>query len=233
MAYVYRHIRLDKNEPFYIGVGGLDEFDDYQRSRSKSNRSIFWKRIITKTKFEIEIIFDDLSVHEAFCKEIELIKLYGRKDLGLGTLCNMTDGGDGTTGRVYSHSDKTKAKIAKAHKGKIISEEVKLKLSNRLIGTKLSKEIKEKISKSHLGKTVSEETKKKQSQARQGKKFGPHSETWKLKMRGKKKCLICDERCKRYNLCKNHQQITKSKKFLESGKDIITFATEYKNKLIK
>ena len=21
MAYVYRHIRLDKNEPFYIGVG--------------------------------------------------------------------------------------------------------------------------------------------------------------------------------------------------------------------
>jgi hypothetical protein len=21
MAYVYRHIRLDKNEPFYIGIG--------------------------------------------------------------------------------------------------------------------------------------------------------------------------------------------------------------------
>jgi len=22
MAYLYRHIRLDKNEPFYVGIGG-------------------------------------------------------------------------------------------------------------------------------------------------------------------------------------------------------------------
>jgi hypothetical protein len=26
MAYVYRHIRLDKNEPFYIGIGSDSSF---------------------------------------------------------------------------------------------------------------------------------------------------------------------------------------------------------------
>lgn len=25
MGYLYRHIRLDKNEPFYIGIGGFDK----------------------------------------------------------------------------------------------------------------------------------------------------------------------------------------------------------------
>jgi hypothetical protein len=35
-------------------------------------------------------------------KEKEFIQLYGRKDLGLGELVNMTDGGDGTIGRILS-----------------------------------------------------------------------------------------------------------------------------------
>jgi hypothetical protein len=34
MAYVYRHIRLDKNEPFYIGVGS-----DSNYSRAFTKRS--------------------------------------------------------------------------------------------------------------------------------------------------------------------------------------------------
>ena len=32
MAYVYRHIRLDKNEPFYIGIGSDA---NYSRSRGR------------------------------------------------------------------------------------------------------------------------------------------------------------------------------------------------------
>ena len=30
-AYIYKHIRLDNNEIFYIGVGGLNGFDNYKR----------------------------------------------------------------------------------------------------------------------------------------------------------------------------------------------------------
>jgi len=58
MAYLYRHIRLDKNEPFYIGIGS-DE--NYERAYNNHNRSIFWKNIINKTPYEIEIILDDLT----------------------------------------------------------------------------------------------------------------------------------------------------------------------------
>ena len=31
MAYLYRHIRLDKNEPFYIGIGS-NELNNYKRA---------------------------------------------------------------------------------------------------------------------------------------------------------------------------------------------------------
>ena len=37
MAYVYMHIREDKNEPFYIGIGNDD--NGYKRAYSKRNRN--------------------------------------------------------------------------------------------------------------------------------------------------------------------------------------------------
>lgn len=40
------------------------------------------------------------TYQEAKVKEIELISLYGRRDLGKGTLVNFTDGGEGTQGKV-------------------------------------------------------------------------------------------------------------------------------------
>ena len=42
MAYVYRHIRLDKNQPFYIGVGKND--NDLKRAFSKCNRNSYWRK---------------------------------------------------------------------------------------------------------------------------------------------------------------------------------------------
>jgi hemerythrin superfamily protein len=88
---VYRHIRLDKNIPFYIGIG-----KDTSRPRNKKDRSNFWKNIIGKTKYIVEILFDNLTKEQAIEKEKEFIKLYGRIDLKTGTLCNMTCGGEGT-----------------------------------------------------------------------------------------------------------------------------------------
>ena len=44
--YLYRHIRLDKNEPFYIGVGTkCDNIDNLSHKRSKTtqNRNKFWR----------------------------------------------------------------------------------------------------------------------------------------------------------------------------------------------
>ena len=38
MAYVYRHIRLDKNEPFYIGIG-KDDSGEYKRANHIGNKN--------------------------------------------------------------------------------------------------------------------------------------------------------------------------------------------------
>ena len=88
---VYRHIRLDKDIPFYIGIG-----KDINRPYNKKDRSVFWKSIINKTEYTVEILFDNLTKEQATEKEIEFIKLYGIVDLKTGTLCNMTCGGEGT-----------------------------------------------------------------------------------------------------------------------------------------
>jgi hypothetical protein len=122
MAYLYRHIRLDKNEPFYIGIGS-DK--NYLRAYNKKGRSFSWKDIAYKFKYEVEIILDNLTWEEACIKEIEFIKLYGRKDLNIGPLTNLTDGGEGQFGR----KDSIETKIKKS-KPKSISAKLNMKLSH-------------------------------------------------------------------------------------------------------
>jgi hypothetical protein len=101
-GYVYRHIRIDTGEVFYVGVG----FDSkFKRAYSKQGRNNWWKGIVKKTDYEVEIIMYDLSISEAFKKEIEFIKIHGRKNLGLGTLCNLTDGGEGGLGTILAGKD--------------------------------------------------------------------------------------------------------------------------------
>lgn len=129
MAVVYTHTRCDTGDVFYVGIG-----KDESRSRSKSRKNKHWFNIINKTKYIIDIVFDNLSWEDACIKEIELIGKYGRKDLGKGTLCNHTDGGDGTLnhkswniGKHLSHEHKMK--ISVSNKGRRCSEETKRKIS--------------------------------------------------------------------------------------------------------
>ena len=59
MAYIYRHIRIDTNMPFYIGISNTN--DEYKRAYSTYDRSTQWKRITNKTEFEVEILIEDLT----------------------------------------------------------------------------------------------------------------------------------------------------------------------------
>ena len=133
MAYVYRHIRLDKNEPFYIGIGSDNKFKRaYSLKRNK-----FWHSIVNKTEYEIEILMDELSWEDANQKEKEFISLYGRKDLGTGTLVNLTDGGNGNIGAV--RDKKFRQKVSKKMKGKKNALGFKhTEEAKRLIGEKIS-----------------------------------------------------------------------------------------------
>jgi len=97
MAIVYQHRREDTNEVFYIGIG-----ETLKRAYQKKARSIFWISLTNKHSYTVEILFDNLTWEQACKKEKELIREYGRRDLGLGPLVNMTDGGDGAIGRIDS-----------------------------------------------------------------------------------------------------------------------------------
>jgi hypothetical protein len=147
MAYVYKHIRLDTNEVFYIGIG-----KNKSRAYSKTHRNEYWHSIVNKAGYSIEIIEDGITWQEAVLKEIELIEYYGRKDKGIGTLVNMTNGGDGAVGLIHSEESKKKrSDSAKGKKRKPHSEEAKKKMSEtrKALKGKLqprSEECKQKLS---------------------------------------------------------------------------------------
>jgi len=179
MAIVYRHIRVDKNEPFYIGIGKTEK-----RAYEKIKRNQFWHNVIAKTDYEVEILFDDLSWENAGEKEKELIKLYGKRDNNTGSLVNITDGGGGTLGARHNEesrrkigeesrnrkrtprSEETKAKLRLANLGKVgnnlgmkHTEETKLKLRLANLGKvgpnkgrPMTEEAKQKMIASKLGK---------------------------------------------------------------------------------
>lgn len=103
MAYVYMHTRLDTDEVFYIGISSDNNDSTYKRAFSKKGRGKFWRDLTKNVLYKVDIILDGLTWNEACLKEIELIAKYGRRDLSLGTLVNLTKGGDGVNG--YHHTE--------------------------------------------------------------------------------------------------------------------------------
>jgi len=132
MAYVYRHIRLDKNVPFYIGIGTDNK---YKRAESKTGRNKLWHRIANVTTYEVEILVDDISISEAEIKEIEFISLYGRINDG-GTLSNITGGGGGNfnPSKEFIDSLIKRNKGNKFHLGKTHTQKSKDKISKGRVG---------------------------------------------------------------------------------------------------
>lgn len=139
--YIYRHVRLDNNEVFYIGVGTKTSNKNivtktetykeiYKRAYVQSTRNSFWKSIVSKTKYRVDILCESNDYSFIEEKEKEFIKLYGRRDLKTGTLVNFTDGGKGQNNAIRKPlSEETKQKMSLAQKGKPKSEEHKKSLS--------------------------------------------------------------------------------------------------------
>jgi hypothetical protein len=90
MSVVYQHIRKDNGKLFYIGIGKTKK-----RAYEKEGRNLFWNRIVNYVGYYIEIIHTSVTWEDACKLEKFYIHKYGRKDLGTGILCNLTDGGDG------------------------------------------------------------------------------------------------------------------------------------------
>ena len=152
--YVYRHIREDKNEPFYIGIGNKKNYARAYENKP-DRRNEIWRKIFIKTDIRVEIILEGLSKIQSSEKEQEFIKLYGRKDLNTGSLTNMTDGGDGIWNCIRSKETKELLRQQKLGDknpmfGKTQSYETKLKRNKSLTGQKRSDEVKKKQSLSSI-----------------------------------------------------------------------------------
>lgn len=198
--YVYIHKKPD-GTPFYVGKG------HGRRAYRFSNRNQWHQNIVAKYGKENIIIEIIHCLNESQAFDLEKIYIKQIKYDGF-TLANMSDGGEGDSGRIITEahrkklseakkgkplslehknalkgkvmSDKQKQHISEMRKGSKASEETKQKLSKIKTGKKLSDECKKKISQKHLGKSLTEEHKIKLSESHKGHK---HSEETKEKMR--------------------------------------------------
>lgn len=142
MAIVYQHRRLDTLDVFYVGIG-----KDKRRAYSKKARNPHWHNVVEKLGYIVEILYKGVS-WEAACEiEKKYIKHYGRKDLGLGPLVNMTDGGDGSLGLIPN--EETREKLSKAKKDIPLSKEHKQKIGNANKGKNPNKNHSEEWIKQH------------------------------------------------------------------------------------
>ena len=144
---IYRHIRLDDNETFYIGIASNNK-----RPYLKRDRSQYWKNITNKTKYEVQILKSDLTWEDACELEILLISWYGRRNLNTGTLVNMTEGGDGSVG--YSPSEESRRSRSEKMKGVPKSEKARKNMNKSKIGKSISEEHRLKCKLSNAKKVI-------------------------------------------------------------------------------
>jgi hypothetical protein len=99
--YRYGEFVFDQ-EPFYVGKGRgcRDQIHVYKYGNNRLKNSILKKLEDLNLKPIILYVKEQLEEYEAFELERKLIFLIGRRDIGLGPLSNMTDGGEGRSGNI-------------------------------------------------------------------------------------------------------------------------------------
>lgn len=160
--YVYEWIRLDTNEPFYVGKGhGNRAYIPF--------RNPYFNNIVSKVGIEniaVHILHDNLTEKLAFEYEIYYIYAY-IYEFGFN-LTNLTIGGDGVSG--YKWTEEQRKNYSEANSGELshmwgkkASEETKRKMSearkgenNPMYGRenkwgKHSEETRQKMSENHAG----------------------------------------------------------------------------------
>jgi len=172
----------------YVGITGQNPEDRWRRDgKGYRTQKYFWRAIQKYgwNNFKHEVVLYNETFKYACAVEKCLIKHYKSNDPRYGY--NLTDGGEGVSGRTpwnygIPMSDEMKEIIRKANTGRKISEETRKKLINAKkgkppnnAGRPMSDETKRKLSMSLIGRVFDDETKQKISNSKKGKYTGVDS----------------------------------------------------------
>lgn len=119
--YVYVFLREDRYSPYYVGKG-------------KGRRDIAkrYSGVKPPARERIVRIKEGLTEEDAFQLERKLIKFWGRKEQG-GILYNLTDGGEGASGRIETEGQKKRrSKLVSEGYNKKTKEEWEVEVIHRI-----------------------------------------------------------------------------------------------------
>jgi hypothetical protein len=130
--YVYDDLKFDY-EPIYISKGKGKRLYQHLSKRKLSKNTFKNNKIKSILDSNIQPIilkiFENESESIVFNKEFELINKIGRNDLKTGPLCNLTNGGEGSSG--YIPTLESKIKNSNSNKKQIFTIERRNKLSEK------------------------------------------------------------------------------------------------------
>lgn len=117
--YVYHLIDPRNGIPFYVGKGKDDRMHDHEKMVMRgiipNNNSFLFRKINKIKKMGMVVIYKKIAEHlsdeKALQTEVTEIKRLGRFNQGKGPLCNLTDGGEGNSGKIIR--EETKIKMSK------------------------------------------------------------------------------------------------------------------------
>jgi hypothetical protein len=106
-VYLIRDPRPDKHGvPIYVGKGNGSRAKKHWRAGAEHSNPLLARVFAKCRRLDlvplVEIVRYFEAEADAFLFEVELIAQYGRRDLGVGGLCNLTDGGEGQSGNLAS-----------------------------------------------------------------------------------------------------------------------------------
>ena len=170
--YTYAYLRED-GTPYYIGKG------EGNRAYKKQHNCP-----VPKDRDRIIFLKQNLCEEEALRHETYLIAVLGRKDLGTGILRNLTDGGEGVSGVVWTEERRRSFSEYKKKNPSIMSDEYIERLRIRMKNFSHTDEAKNKISKANGGRKWNKEQIENITRIRKGKSPKINQEKWKCLVTG-------------------------------------------------
>jgi len=224
------NIIIDGNEynckPVYVGKGNISQNRKIKHKKinenTKKSKLVNLIKHLYKNNIEPIIIsvFQTNLEYEAFNKEMELIKNIGREDIKTGPLFNLTNGGEGQSGKKYTKIEL----LEKSKKTKLfwesLSKDERKKIGKKSASNRTKENIINGAKKQKITKSSFSKEKKKEIEEKRFLKWAKtyYSRGEKEKKQTSKKCSIASYKKPMYYINYLENNIEKNSWLLDMTK---------------